>query len=55
MVVLAVVVTGRSIFGGYKEEGRGGIGCRGVNKRRGGGVPGKDNGPGMREGYKVST
>ena len=45
MGFLAVVVIGRSIFGGYEEEVRGVIGCIGVNQRGGRDAPGNNNGP----------
>ena len=55
MGVLAVVVTGRFRFGGFKEEVSGGIGRRGGYKRGGGNVSGNDDGPGIRAGVKSSN
>ena len=52
MGVLAVVGTGRFIFGGGKEEGSGGIGQRGGDKRVVGNAPVKDDGPVMRSGVQ---
>ena len=55
MGVSAVVGTGRFIFGGVKEEGSGGIGRRGSDKRGGGNALGNNNRTGMREGVKSSN
>ena len=55
MVVLALVGTGRFIFGGGKEEGSGGLVRRGGDKRSGGNAPENDNGPGMRVGVQSSN
>ena len=48
MCVSAVVVTGRFIFGGGKEEGSGGIGRRGEDRQGGENYPRNENGTGMR-------
>ena len=55
MGVLAVVGTGRFIFGGGKEEGSGGIGRRGGYEQGGGNDPGNNDGPGMRLGVQSSN
>ena len=50
-----MVGIGRFIFGGNKEEGRGGIGRRGGDKKGGGNSPGNDNGPRTRAGVQISN
>ena len=55
MGVSAVIGTGRFRFGGGKEEGSGGIGWIGGNKRGGGNASGNDDGPEMRAGVQSSN
>ena len=53
--VSAVLVTGRFIFVGGKEEGSGGIRRRGGNSQGGGNAPGNDYRTGVRAGVQSSN